>query len=135
MDLDFAILADAVEPAEGGKLNLMGASVDTLWSHSAPFEHPSLTLVSRMLLSTEEVGEVHRLDVALVGPDGEEIVNLDRVTDPVEPPSGDSRRASVGFVTEMKNLPIPSFGRYELVLSWDGRRIHSLELLAIPVPE
>jgi hypothetical protein len=134
VEIGFVILADSVRPAEGGKLDLIGAAIDTVSSRTAPFEHESLTLLARVLLSPGEVGRVHRFDVSLVGADGTEVVSTTRETDPVEAPQGEGRRASVGFVLELKNLPFPSFGLYQFVISWDGHEVHRVGLVAQPMP-
>lgn len=135
MDIDFVILADSVRPGEDGKLDLSGAAIDTVSSQDVPFEHENMTLLARVLLSPEEIGQPHRFTVALVASDGSEVVETMRETDPVEAPREEGRRASVGFVMEMKNLPFPEFGPYEFVISWDEHEVHRIGLLAKPIPE
>ena len=67
MDVDLAVIADAANVSQEGKLNILGV-FDTIWARVFPFRHASMVFVLRVRADFTEQG-AHRLEVRLSGAD------------------------------------------------------------------
>lgn len=132
MELDFAILADGVSGRPDGKLDIYGATWDTISSPAVPALHPRLTLAARVFISRNEAERKHDLDVVLQGEDGTELARAQGPVDPLPAEARDSipagRKIGIGLVLNFENVVFPEFGPYQLVVLWDGNELRALPL-------
>jgi hypothetical protein len=124
MNVDFAVLADGAGQRPDGKMDIYGAGVDTLHATAVPVGHPRLAIVMRLLLSTDEIDQPHRLEAVLTAADGTEIA---RAEGSVPPLSSEQREAldlsrpfGIAVTFSFENLVFPNFGPYAFVIRWDG---------------
>ena len=71
MEVDLAVIADAANVSQEGKLNILGV-FDTIWAREFPFRHATMVLVVRVRADFTEGGG-HPLEVRLVDADGAQI--------------------------------------------------------------
>lgn len=124
MDLDFAVLADAVVTRPDGKLDILGAGFDTIWADAVPARHPRLVLAVRVLLSRHETEHPHRLDVVITSTDGEELAraraDMGALPDEARAQVAPGRQIGIGMVLNFDNVVFPRFGDHQIVVQWDG---------------
>jgi hypothetical protein len=75
MDVDFVLLADAAEVAQG-KLYVLGGAIDTIWTSSAPITYPRLSFVVRLMFSPAEIGRAHKVEVNIMDGDGKRLTSV-----------------------------------------------------------
>jgi hypothetical protein len=124
VDLDFAVLADAVVARPDGKLDILGAGFDTVFAAGLPAKHPRLVLAVRVLLSRHEAENPHSLVVVIQEADGAELARA-RATLPPLPdearaqiPAG--RQIGVGMVLNFEDVVFSEHGTHQIVVQWDG---------------
>ena len=72
VEVRFAILADAANKAENGKLNLLG-TFDRISAKEFPATHLGAKLVVRLAMSSSETGKEHDIAFVLIDEDGKEL--------------------------------------------------------------
>lgn len=75
MDVDFVLLADAAEVAQG-KLYVLGGAIDTIWTSNASITYPRLSFVVRLLFSPAEIGRTHKVEVNIMDGDGKRLTSV-----------------------------------------------------------
>ncbi|MBF6592351.1 MAG: hypothetical protein IVW57_17710, partial [Ktedonobacterales bacterium] len=68
MKLAYAILADAAQLGQDGKVSLLGGDFDTINAATFPLTHPALSLVMRLDFEPREAEREYWLRVTLAGP-------------------------------------------------------------------
>jgi hypothetical protein len=139
VDLDYAILADAVTPREDGKLDIEGAGFDTIGAAAVPARHARLALAVRVLLSRHETESPHWLGVVIQAADGAELA---RGRADFQPLPDDARaqipagtQVGIGMVLNFDNVVFPAYGNHQIVLQWDGNEPRPpLRLSVVAVP-
>jgi hypothetical protein len=124
VELDFALLADGVSHRPDGKLDIYGAGYDTILGPSVPVQHPRLMVALRVLISREEAGQRHEVDVILreVAGHGElarahaEIASIPGADQAIPA----DRLAGIGMLLGFENVVFPEYGAYEFVIQWDS---------------
>src|SRR5438552_929958 len=69
MDVQLAVLADAANVSQEGKLNILG-EFDTIWAGAVPVQWPLLWFVAKVKIS-EADGRVHRFEVRVLDEDAQ----------------------------------------------------------------
>lgn len=116
MHVSFALLADAANLSQEGKLNVLGV-FDAVQVGGFPTIHPRAHLVLRLKGSRADVG-THALTLSWVNPAGDVLWSTSGQVDVQDPPPG---------VEEMDlpvlaaiDLPLDRAGRYAMEVSLDG---------------
>lgn len=137
--LDHIILADGVSLRPDGKIDLFGAAWDTIFAPTVPIQHPQMTIVVRVLLTTHEAETGHRLNLVIMSPDGPEIARAQTDLDPVPAatldvlPAGDL--LGFGALLNFQGLVFPQYGRYHIAVLWDGNEMRDpMTLKVSPLP-
>lgn len=118
MEIKTAVLADAANVSQEGKLNITGI-FDRLSGGTFPLTHPSMVLVIRLEYHMTEVGE-HTLAISVADQDGQKIAEasggfeLPKPHSPHLPPVG-------GFVLPLQMLKFPEPGVFSFDIMIDGR--------------
>jgi hypothetical protein len=126
MKLDFAILADVVIPRQDGKLDIYGAGFTTIYARGIPATHPHLVVATRLLVSAQEASTEHQLEVVIVAPDGQRIARAEGAFEGLseaEAPQDVAEPLGIGLVLNFENVHFPTFGTYELSITWDGDNV------------
>jgi len=140
VQLDYAILADAVSTRPDGKFDVSGAGWDTIHAAAVPATHARLALVVRLLISRTEAEHPHSLTVVIQGPDGEEISRAigkgGALSEEERALISPTRRASVSLILNFDSLVFPVYGDYQIVIQWDGNEARPpLQLAVAPPPQ
>jgi hypothetical protein len=69
-EIEYAFLADAAEVQPGQKFHVLGGGVTRLSGPTIPFQHPHLSLVVGLRLTSTERNREHNLEFILTAPDG-----------------------------------------------------------------
>ena len=139
MELDHMVLADVISPRPDGKMDLQGVGWDTVFAAEVPASHPRMDVAIRFLLSQQEVETAHTVALALVGEDGEELAKLNAEVGAFAPEKRariqPGRKVGIGMTLKIANVVFPRYGRYQLVLTWDGTEAREpIRLFVAPMP-
>lgn len=84
MEVPLALIADAANISEEGKLNVLGV-FNRITVRELPATHPQLTLVLRFEADAVEAGQTKRLQIFLADPDGQRLLTLEADIEVPEP--------------------------------------------------
>ena len=133
MKVDTALLSDAVSIREG-LLHILGGGVTRIWAERFPAPI-NATLALRVLIPPEEARSPGALQLAIVGPDGEEIgsFNLDFGvgTPEAEVPTSD---IPVPLAIPLSQVQLPGPGHYEIEVRSAGALARAIPLEAANRP-
>ena len=130
MEIDLAVVADAANVSQEGKLNILGI-FDTIWSRDFPFRHASMIFVVRVSADFTEQG-VHPMEVRLVDADGEQIFSAEG---PLQVASGvPGRPVKPHIVMGLSGVAFPRAGDYAFDILIDGRHVRSVPLYIVEGP-
>ena len=133
MDIDLAVIADAANVSQEGKLNILGV-FDTIWAREFPFRHAAMVFVIRARADFTEQGP-HQLDVRLMDADGSQLF---KAGGPLQVPAGvPGRPLKPHVIMGLSGISFPSPGDYSFEVSVDGHHMKSVPLYVvehIPVP-
>lgn len=130
MDLDFAVIADAANVSQEGKLNLLGV-FDTIWAREFPFRHANMVFVLRVKADFTEEG-AHHLVVRLIDADGGQLF---RAEGPLQVPAGSpGRPIRPHVVLGLSGVSFARPGDYSFELMLDERHLTSVPLYVIEAP-
>lgn len=124
MHTDLALLADAANIDGSGKLSILGI-FDHIAASDFPTRHDRMTLVFRLVASLDEVG-THKIEIAVKGPEGEELSRLDGQLR-VGPGRGDGP-IRIPQVVHLDGFVFPEPGRYSIDITVDDETVDSVSL-------
>lgn len=129
MKLGFAMLADAAQASQDGKVSIIGGDFDTIYSASFPAMHPVLTLVLRLDFELSESNREHRMNISLTGPLGRHIVATDpRPFTPTTPDGYRREYLKTVFVVSLNGLVFEQQGQYKIRINVDSTTVGELPL-------
>jgi hypothetical protein len=119
MDVIFAILCDAANISQEGKLNILG-SFANISATTFPIRHPEMHLVIRMEASPAEVGMQKKIEVTIMDEDGNKVSGFgaDLVVPPQKKPG---EPAQMVAMLRMVDTVFPKKGRYAVYVLIDGK--------------
>lgn len=118
MEVDLAVLADAANRSDNGKLNILGVFDSLTLGPDFPAHSPTFAIVVRVVLHRTELGE-HRFELRVADADGREISKLDGTFD-VKRKKSDPRPVRAAIVLQAQvNFPAPGDYTFDILL--DGR--------------
>lgn len=124
MEIDLAVVADAANVSQEGKLNILGI-FDTIRSREFPFRHSSMVFVVRVSAPFTEQG-VHRLEVRLMDADGGQLF---RAEGPLQIRGGQpGRRVKPHVIMGLSGVTFPRPGDYSFEILVDGEHRRSVAL-------
>lgn len=119
MDVIFAVLADAANISQEGKLNILG-SFANINAATFPARHPEMQLVLRMEASPAEFGMQKKLEVKVMDEDGQKVSGFSGdITVPPAKDPGD--RSRMQLIVRLLDTVFPRKGRYVFSVLIDGR--------------
>lgn len=126
MEIDLALLADAANMDNNGKLNVLGV-FDRIGTTSFPARHPRMVLILRFAAPIGEAGR-HRVGITLRGPDNNQIVRVDGKIQigPTGPVTGGLIR--VPHILNLDGLVFKRPGPHSFDVEVDGEHHLSLSL-------
>lgn len=135
MQLEFAMLADAVLTTADRKIIIQGANVDNVRATAYPAVQPALALVAMFVQDpTDRAGDVHELRVEALTPTGEPWLPPIRGT-VATAYSQEDQPAKSTAVVNFSMLVFPERGRYTFRLYLDDAPLREIYFYAIEVPQ
>ena len=130
MEVDLAVVADAANVSQEGKLNVLGV-FDTIWAREFPFRHSAMVFVLRLHADFTEQGD-HGMQVRLIDADGGQVFKAEG---PVKVPAGAPGRAARPHVILTLNaISFPAPGDYSFEVTLDGAHLRSVPLHVVKMP-
>ncbi len=130
MELDFALIADAANVSQEGKLNILGI-FDTIWAREFPVRHAAMVFVLRVKADFTDQGS-HTLEVRLLDADGEQLF---RAEGPIQVPgSAPGRPVKPHVIMGLSGVSFRSPGDYSFEVMIDGHHLKSVPLYIMEAP-
>jgi hypothetical protein len=134
MDCTLALLADAANVSQEGKLNILGAFAN-INAHSFPASHPMMQLVLRFEASPAEVGQEKAIRVLLLDADGKAQGEAITANWLVPEPKSPGRRVQVQTVLRLVGTTFPKEGDYVVAILINGEAKAEVPLSLTLVPQ
>jgi hypothetical protein len=131
VEIKLALLADAANLSREGKLNILGAFT-SIYAPEVPARHPEMQLVLNMDVSPAEAGQEKKIDIKLLGEDGENIGEVSGIfmMPKLRKPG---RKMQVGLILPLRDTVFPKEGSYQIAVVVDGRTEIEIPLTVILV--
>jgi hypothetical protein len=126
-DIEYAFLADAAEVQPGQKFHVLGGGISRLSGPSLPFQHPHISLVVGLRLTTAERNREHELGFVVTAPGGEQITSSGGRVVAHGPP--DPSDVVLNLAVDLWNLSLPVAGEYSVRILVDGSERKRLPLI------
>lgn len=132
MRIPMAILADAANVSQEGKLNVLG-TFDAIRARSFPARHLSMVFVFRLQADWEDSGETYPISVRLVDMDGRKLFESEGRIEVPEIAPGEYQ--SVNQIMNLVGVEFPSPGRYKFEVRAGDAPVHETRFSLIDVGE
>ncbi len=130
MEVDLAVVADAANVSQEGKLNILGI-FDTIWAPHLPVRHSTLVFVVRFSADFTEQG-THRMEVRLMDADG---AQLFKAEGPLKVTGGvPGRPIRPHIVMGLSGVTFEKPGDYSFEVMLEGRHLRSVPLYVVEAP-
>lgn len=130
MEVDLAVIADAANVSQEGKLNILGV-FDTIWTREFPFRHAAMVFVVRMRADFTEQG-AHRMEVRLMDADGGQLFKAEG---PMQVPGGvPGRPLKPHVIMGLGGISFQKPGDYSFEVIVDGHHMKSVPLYVMDTP-
>lgn len=124
MEIDLAVVADAANVSQEGKLNILGV-FDTIWTRQFPFRHGSMVFVVRVAAGFTDEG-THRMEVRLIDADGQQLFRAEGPLNVTGSQPGRTVKPHVIMGLSGINFQKPGDYSFEIVV--DGEHMRSVAL-------
>ncbi len=125
MECTLALVADAANREEKGKLNVLGV-FDQITADKFPYAIPQFFIVVRFSASPAEFGLKKEFQIVLLDPDGKPMARIGGKGAVPTPDSGG--RASLELILGMANVPFQRAGRHAISILVGGEEKGSIPL-------
>jgi hypothetical protein len=130
MEIDLAVIADAANVSQEGKLNVLGV-FDTISAREFPFRHAAMVFVVRMTADFTEQGTC-KLEVRLMDADGGQVFKAEG---PMEVSGGaPGRPAKPHVIIGLSGISFGKPGDYSFEILVDGQHMKSVPLYVTEAP-
>lgn len=126
-EIEYAFLADAAEVQPGQKFHVLGGGITRLSGPTVPFQHPHLSLVVGLRLTTTERNREHELVFAVTAPDGAQIAGSTGRVIAHGPPDPDD--VVLTIAVDLWTLTFNVVGLYSVRITVDGSERKRLPLV------
>jgi hypothetical protein len=126
MEITLALLADAANRAESGKLNLLGVFHE-IHAATVPCQHPIMALVVELQASALERGTTVKIGVQLIDEDGHTVLALPEQLLAI-PVNENTLTPTTNFMFNLVNVHFERYGAYRFEISVDGRLLGNISL-------
>lgn len=130
MELDLAVMADAANVSQEGKLNILGV-FDTIWARDFPVRHPAMVFVLRVRADFTDQG-THHLQVRLMDADGNQLFKAEG---PLQVPSAaPGRHTRPHIIMGLNGITFAKPGDYSFEVMVDDHHLKSIPLHLLRAP-
>lgn len=126
MDINLAVLADAANRAESGKLNLLGV-FQTIHAPVVPCQHPYMSLVLNLVATAMERGTNATVRVQMIDEDGRSILTLPDQQVAI-PSTQDVLTPNVNLIVYLANVTFEKHGAYRFDILVNGECLARIPL-------
>lgn len=130
MEVDLAVIADAANVSQEGKLNVLGI-FDTIWGTRFPLRHGTMVFVVRVEGTFAEQGD-HRLELRLIDADGAQIFKAEGPLRLAGATPG--RPLKPHIILGLSGVVFPAAGDYSFEVLIDGVHKRSVPLYVAQTP-
>jgi len=131
MEVALAVVADAANVSQEGKLNILGV-FDTIWARDFPFRHASMVFVLRVRADFTDQG-LHQLVVRLMDADGGQLF---KAGGPLKVPGGEpGRPIKPHVIMGLSGITFQKPGDYSFEILVDERHMKSVPLYVMQAPD
>ncbi len=131
VEVDLAVIADAANVSQEGKLNILGV-FDTIWAREFPCRHGAMVFILRVRADFTEQGS-RQLQVRLMDADG---AQLFKAEGPLQVPAGvPGRAAKPHLIMGLSGISFPKPGDYSFEVIVDGHHMTSVPLYVMEAPQ
>ena len=130
MDVDLAVVADAANVSQEGKLNILGV-FDSIWAREFPFRHGAMVFVLRVRADFTEQG-VHQMEVRLMDADGSQLFKAEG---PLTVPGGaPGRPIKPHVIMGLAGITFQKPGDYSFEVIVNDQHMKSVPLYVMQAP-
>ena len=132
MLLDLLLIADYVNIAADGKLNVMGI-FNSIHSTEFPTAHPEMFLIAKLSADPSEYGTKRKLAIKLLDESGKSIASL--LEHEIEIPHGkEGKGVEIRQILRLTGLDFPQPGAYQfsMLVDNDQKGSQTVKLVQIP---
>ncbi len=131
MEVDLAVVADAANVSQEGKLNILGV-FDTIWARKFPFRHAAMVFVLRVRADFTDKG-AHDLEVRLMDADGGQLF---KAGGPLQVPGGvPGRPIKPHVIMGLAGVTFQKPGDYSFEVMLDDHHLKSVPLYVMETPQ
>ncbi len=131
MDVDLAVVADAANVSQEGKLNILGV-FDTIWAREFPFRHPAMVFVLRVRADFTDQGS-YDLQVRLIDADGGQLF---KAGGPLTVPHGvPGRPVKPHVIMGLAGVTFHKPGDYSFEVVLADQHLKSVPLFVMEAPQ
>jgi hypothetical protein len=131
VEVDLAVVADAANVSQEGKLNILGV-FDTIWAREFPCRHAAMVFVLRARADFTEQG-AHQLEVRLIDADG---AQLFKAEGPLHVPHGiPGRPIRPHVILGLAGISFQKPGDFSFEVTVDNRHVRSVPLHVMAAPQ
>jgi len=135
MDVTLALLADAANVSQDGKLNIMGI-FNALGAQQFPVVHPQMALVLRFEASRAEEGKQRQVELQLANSDGAKLFKIGaQLMVPTGSPPGQPIR--LNHILMLNNVQFEKAGDYmfSVLVNDDEKASIDLKIVEVKQPQ
>ncbi|HLK57862.1 MAG TPA: hypothetical protein VKU00_14945 [Chthonomonadaceae bacterium] len=130
MELRAALLCDAANISEAGKVNMLGV-YSVIHSYAVPFPH-TIILVLIFVANPLELGQTHEVSIRIVDEDAKTVAKLESLPVLVPNNPGDIK-PQVNVILTLQNMTFQKFGQYQFEILVDGERASEVLAQILPI--
>lgn len=131
MDIEIAVLADAANVSQEGKLNILGV-FERIGAHQTPVSHAQLSMVIYARASHSERGQRYSLDINLIDEDGS-VINAFPTLPIAVPANVSGSSIPMPLIINFPGQVFPKFGEYRYDLLINGKHRADIPLVVYPI--
>ena len=133
MHITMAVVADAANRSDNGKLNLLGV-FSTLFAVSTPCQHPHMAIVLNFEATAMERGTRQKIGIRLVNADGKPVINMpDSFLDIPADPTIVTPQLSL--IANIAGVMFDTFGSYQFDIEINGTVCGRIPISIAPLPQ
>jgi hypothetical protein len=126
MDVQLAVLADAANISQDGKLNILG-QFDTIFAAETPVVWPLMWFVAKVGISDAD-GTHHRFEIRVLDDDGQLIAPIAAFEGESGPSQIAGTLAGGNLVVGIRSAKFSEYGTYTFELRGNGQRLCDVQL-------
>lgn len=132
MHITMAVVADAANRTDNGKLNLLGV-FQTLYAVTAPCQHPHLAIVLNFEATAMDRGTRQKIGIRLVNADGKPVLSMpDSFLD--VPPDPAVVTPQLNLIVNIAGVMFETFGSYQFDITVNDEIQSRIPITIAPVP-